>query len=233
MSLGNVKLSNVCKACSYGIKSVPYRLAEKYGVPLIMYAGSQEEKCEGMINHVTRAVPVPFKRKFLGKLNKLNHFYWRVRYYEIQLKHEFPVSGNSVLTRRIRPLLKNKNIHELHLFDYIPWDRTHITETISNELGWKRTPGHVSSWRNDCALHQFINYDFMVRFGCSRDCFGWCRMINAGKMTREEALRQEETMLSSFEKGIINNVDIKKFLLDELGLSPKECDQLLARSTKR
>ncbi len=230
MSLGNVKLPNVCKACSYGIKSIPYRLAEQYNIPLIIYAGSQEEKCEAMINQVMRAVPIPFKRRIFGKLNRLTPFYWRVRYYEIQLKREFPVMGNSVVTRRIRPILQNTNITEIHLFDYIPWDRKAITETITNELGWKRTPGHMSSWRNDCALHQFINYDFIARFGCSRDCFGYCRMINAGKMSREEALRQEEAMLCSFEKGVINGVAIEKFLIDELGLRRNECDKIQKRS---
>lgn len=55
-------------------------------------------------------------------------------------------------------------------------------------------------------------------------------MINAGKMSREEALRQEEAMLLSFEKGLINNVVIEKLLINEMGLSRKECAQLLRHS---
>jgi len=144
-------------------------------------------------------------------------------------KKEFSVSGNSILSSSVRPTLKNKNITELHLFDYIPWDRKKITETITGELGWERTPGHISSWRNDCALHQFVNYDFITLFGCTRDCFGYCKMINSGKMAREEALKQEEAMLASYNDGAINNVNIEELLKNEVGLSKKEIAQLVAK----
>jgi len=216
-----------CIACNYGIKSIPYREAERHGVPLIIYAGSQEEKSKDMITKVYRAVSVPIKRKIMGKINRLNPYHWKFRYYQMRLKQEFPVSGNSIFSSRVRPFLNNNNITELHLFDYIPWDRKKITETITKELAWTRTPGHISSWRNDCALHQFVNYDFITLFGCTRDCFGYCKMINSGKMTREEALKQEEAMLASYQDGIINNVNIEELLLNQVGLTKKEIAQIL------
>ena len=96
-----------------------------------------------------------------------------------------------------------------------------------NELGWRKTPGHKSSWRNDCKLHQYINYDFFKRYGTSRDSFGYCRMIMSGKMSREDALAQELDLLESYRKGVINGVDIRSFLLDEVGLSERETNKLM------
>ncbi len=220
-----------CIACNYGIKGIPYREAERHGVPLIIYAGSQEEKSKDMITKVYSGVNIPFKKKIIGKLRLkyLNPYHWKFRYYQMLQKQEFSVSGNSILSSSVRPTLKNKNITELHLFDYIPWDRKKITETITGELGWERTPGHISSWRNDCALHQFVNYDFITLFGCTRDCFGYCKMINSGKMTREEALKQEEAMLASYNDGAINNVNIEELLKNEVGLSKKEIAQLVSK----
>jgi hypothetical protein len=217
-----------CIACMYGIKSIPYREAERQSIPLLIYAGSQEEKSKDMITKVFSAVNIPFRRIALGKLNHLNPVYLKFRYYQMLQKREFNVSGNSIFSSKVRPTLKNKGITELHLFDYIPWDRKQITETITKELGWERTPGHISSWRNDCALHQYVNYDFITHFGCTRDCFGYCRMINSGKMKREEALKQEEAMLASYNSGAINNVNIEELLLHEVGLSKKEIAKVLS-----
>ena len=227
ISMGFVKQPNICRACSYGIKSAPYREAERRGIPLILYAGSQEEKVQQMINTVTRAVPVPMRRKILGKLLRINPRHWQVRYNVFNMKREFPVPGNSSFSNSVRPELTNPGIKELHIFDYLIWDRKIITETIMNELGWRKTPGHKSSWRNDCKLHQYINYDFFKRYGTSRDSFGYCRMIMSGKMSREDALAQELDLLESYRKGVINGVDIRSFLLDEVGLSERETNKLM------
>ena len=196
-------------------------------MPLILYAGSQEEDVQQMVNYVWRSIKIPLRRKILGKLSSLNPYHWISRYYIMKMKMEFPVEGNSPFSNSIRPVLKNNDIVELHIFHYIPWHRKVITETIMNELGWEKNEDSVTSWKNDCKLHQFINYDYINLFGCSRDCFGYCRMIMAGKMTREEALKQEEELLDSFESGIINGVNIREFLLNDIGLSEREVDRIL------
>jgi len=126
---------------------------------------------------------------------------------------EFPVPGNSVVAY---PALKNKNIKEIRLFDYIVWDRNKITSTITKELGWEKPSGAISTWRIDCKLHHFMNYCFFKMFGCSKDCFGYSNMINSGKMDRKDALRQEEQMLATCTRGI------KELLRNEIGLTEKE-----------
>ena len=226
-SIGLDMVLGCCNTCSFGIKSVPYREALKHRIPLILYAGSQEEKSEPMMVKVFSAFKFSFRTRLLRKLNRLNPNYWKIRYYEVLLRRELGVPGNSMFSR-YRPVLRNKDITELHLFDYIPWDRKAITETIMKELGWKRSPGHMSSWKNDCTFHQVINYDYIKWFGCTRDCFGYCNMINSGKMTREEALRQEEAMLAGYEQKVINDIDIEEILRKEIGLTEKEARKILA-----
>jgi hypothetical protein len=219
---------NACLACSYGIKAIPYIMAEKYGVPLIVYAGSQEEKSTPMLKRFAQAASQRnLKRRLINQMYRLNPNYWRVRWYQAQLRREFHVSGNSIFSGRARPLLKNRNIRELHLFDYIAWDREKIKATIIKELEWKRTPGHISSWRNDCALHSVMNYLHIKKLDCTRDCFGFCRMIKFGKMGRDEALMEEEAMLASFDDGVINGVNIATLLMNRVGLNKTELSRVL------
>jgi hypothetical protein len=109
---------------------------------------------------------------------------------------EFNVPGNNIL-RRDRPYIKNENIQEIRIFDYIPWDRQQIKEIITTKLGWELEKGRKTTWHTDCLLHPFMNYCFFKLFGCSKDCFGYCNMINSGAMNREEALKQEEAMAAS------------------------------------
>ena len=232
LGLGFSRRPNICRACSYGIKAVPYSEAEKHGVKLILYAGSQEENVQGMIDTVMRAGGVTLKRKLLNRWNRITPKHLRVKRNLIKMKREFPVTGNSPYSKSIRPELKTPGIKEIHLFNYIPWDRRVITSTITSELGWKKTAGHRSSWRNDCKLHQYINYDFIHRYGCSRDCFGYCRMIMTGKMAREKALEQEEVLLESYEKGEINGVNIKQLLTEDVGLSEKEARMVMTKKPK-
>lgn len=210
LSLGLDAISSVCcQACSYGYRSVVYRAAEKYKVPLILWGESQAEATLDMTRKATGGLR---RLKFL-RLISIN--FYKAEYYKLLQRLEFYVPGNSILSRS-SPILKNSDIKEIRLFDYIPWDRKKIKVTIKRELGWEKLPGHVSSWRIDCMLHRLINYCFFNLLGCSKDCFGYCNMINSGQMTREEALKQEEEMAASFTE------DIRELLEDKIGLSKKE-----------
>lgn len=52
-------------------------------------------------------------------------------------------------------------------------------------------------------------------------------MRSAGKMSREDVLTRELDLLESYRNGLINGVDIRKFLLEEVGLSDKDTDILM------
>ncbi len=210
-------INSLCTACSYGYRSVVYRAAEKYKVPLILWGASQSEWAGPAQRTAMNAIETPagpghaqtsFRMKCRRGIFSVCHRAFR-RLQEL----EFPVPGNKIPSF---PALKNKNIREIRLFDYIAWDRRKIKATIAKELGWEKPPEAPSTWRFDCKLHHFMNYCFIKMFGCSKDCFGYCNMINGGQMDRQEALSQEEKMLATHADGI------RELLRNEIGLSEEE-----------
>ncbi len=208
--------SNLCDACSYGYRSVVYRAAEQYRVPLILWGNSSIEKTDNWPK-VLGMVPAGLTRD--QKL--LNQHFYKLKLFSILQRHEFAVAGNRVLSRE--PVkLKDKTIREVSMFDYIPWDREQIKQTITQELGWRKPTGHASTWRTDCKLHVLVNYCFLKQMGCTKDCFGYCNMINGGQMTRQEALEQEEQTAATSEQ------DVVALLKSEFGLSNSEVDRAIS-----
>lgn len=207
----------LCRACAYGYRSVVYRAAEEHKVPLILWGESQAEATLDMERKAFKALG----RKGSRLRKCLNIDYYRARYYLQLQRLEFHVPGNRILSRK-PPILSDDGVRGIRVFDYIPWDRDTIKETITRELGWEKPDGHVSTWRTDCMLHALVNYCFFVLFGCSKDCFGYCNMINSGQMAREEALRQEEEMAANHAK------NVRELLEDKIGLSEEEADRILS-----
>lgn len=209
----------VCNACEYGYKSVVYRMAEKYDVPIIFWGESQLEKTTDMDIRTTGE-----KHDLLKYFKLLNIYFYLYEFNMFLHRKEFPVPGNSAFVKA-NPILKNREIAEIRLFDYIPWDRAKIKETIIGKLGWEKPEGHASTWRTDCELHSFVNYCYFKLIGCTKDCFGYCKMINSGQLPREEALRQEEETVAN-----INN-HMEELLRDKIGLSPDDIRKIMSFST--
>ncbi len=176
----------VCTACVYGYRSIVYRTALKHRIPLILWGESSQEATEDMEKLAFWGLSAN-KSRFRKMLN--------VNFYLSELckilQHiEFRVPGNSVFFRG-EPILNDPFIKEVRVFDYINWDREAIKETITTKLGWRKPKNSHTTWRTDCLMHPFVNYSFLRLLGCSKDCFGYNKMINSGKMEREEALVQE------------------------------------------
>lgn len=213
----SLKQLSVCRACDIGIKSVVFRTALKYKIPLIIWGESQYERTTDM---TPRA---------LSALRGLRSRYWKLlnpRFYLGELymmlfKIELRVPGNSIFSNRT-PLLRNPSIKQVRLYDYIPWDRNEIKKVIQKELGWEKPKDSVTTWKIDCSLYPLVNYEFFKLFGCSKDCFGYSRMINSGRMTRKEALEQERYLTEHFED------NIPDLLEKTIGLSEKETKRILS-----
>ena len=130
--------------------------------------------------------------------------------------------GNALPTRSTK--LKTNGIKEVSMFDYLPWDRKTIKETITGKLGWQKPCDSTSTWRTDCKLITVVNYCFHKTYGCTKHCFGYSRMINDGQMERDEALREEEEMLTELREG----KKMRQLLRNEIGLSEKDTATILA-----
>jgi len=211
-----------CSACTYGYRSVAYRAAIEHKVPLILWGESQHEYTGDMVPKLFEGLRP--KRSKLQKLSNIDNY--KFEFYLLLQRLEFPVSGSSVW-RRGSPILKEENIIEIKVFDYIPWDRRRMKEVIIKELMWEKLPSHISTWRIDCLLHSCVTYSFFKLFGCSKDCFGYTNMINNRQMDREEALKQEEEMTANVAESM------RELLEDKIGLSKEEATEILSFQAER
>jgi len=213
----SLKQLSVCRACDIGIKSVVFRTALKHKIPLIIWGESQYERTMDMTPRALTA------------LQGLRSRYWKLlsprfylgELYMLLFKKEFRVPGNSIFSNRT-PLLRDPSIKQVRLYDYIPWDRNEIKQVIQKELGWEKPEDSVTTWKIDCSLYPLVNYEFFKLFGCSKDCFGYSRMINSGRITREEALTQEQYLAEHFED------QIPDLLRKNIGLSEKATKRILS-----
>ena len=114
-----------------------------------------------------------------------------------------------------KPKYSGDDIVDFHFYDFANCDRREIKEVITRELGWEVPHGKVSSWRFDCKLHNVINYCFKQKYGFSSDLGGYANMVRAGKMDRDQALKQEEDL------GLMND-ELMKIFRDDLKFSEKE-----------
>jgi hypothetical protein len=204
-----------CRQCAYGYQSVVFMTAEQKKIPLILWGSSSAESTKDMRNQMVESKV----RSRYWKL--LNPYLYLTEVRALQQRMEFSVPGNPTLSRSM-PVLKNPDIRQISVFDYIVWDRDKIKETITTKLGWRKPEGHISSWRSDCKLHEIVNYCYVKLLGCTMDCIGYCNMIRSGQMDRETALAQEEQAVATCGDNIDN------LLGDLLGLSEKEIAKIKA-----
>ena len=217
-----IKYPGICRACTYGYRSVVYKAAEEYEVPLILWGETQAENTSD-IREIAFGLLQRKKSKYLRRFDRLKSY--KTEYCSLLQRLEFRVPGNSILTSET-PKLMNKGIKEIRLFDYIPWERKKVKETIMGKLGWTPPPNNISTWRTDCMLIPLENYYFYKLFGCSKFAFAYRTMINMGQIDRKEALRQDEEMSLTIEE------KVRELLKNKIGLSKKEVSKILSFQKK-
>ncbi len=218
LKYGLSEVLGFCSACQFGYTAVVYKMAERYNVPLILWGNSQIERTV----HLTKKVlGMPLHKKMIRKYNITDVNNIKLLVYLYLQRLEFQVPGNVLQNLLLEgPKLKNKNIKEIRIFDYIPWDRKKIIETITSELGWRKPNNSKTTWRVDCKLGELVTYCFQNIFGCSKYCFGFHNMINEHQITREEALNIEEGNTAILTK------NLEEFLYNDIGLAKMDIERL-------
>jgi len=185
----------MCRPCYNGGLAFLYSLAEEYNIPFVLWGDSLIEKITF----------IPVRNKALGARRPLQYAcssrslsFFKFLYLLLVQRNERLPSGNFPFDPRY-PRLKTRKILELHLFDYIEWDRREIKKVIKEELGWQKPPEKLSTWRFDCHLHGLLNYCHKKAIGFNHDVDGLANMVRAGKMDRAEALDLIEKGFDSAE----------------------------------
>ena len=198
-----VSFGLVCGGCGYAYKRFVYKIAQEKNIPLIIWGDSQEESSRVIkyeppgLNLWQKIHPLIFYRRLLFKLE-----------FE-KLKKEFQnIESPSI---------------ELHLFDYIEWDRRKILETIQNELNWQKPPDSPTSWRIDCKVAPLADALMEMAYGVSKIEIGFSNMVRAGKMDRQEAIQKIEALKRLRPKRI-------KALCEELRIPSSEILEKLSKN---
>jgi 3'-phosphoadenosine 5'-phosphosulfate sulfotransferase (PAPS reductase)/FAD synthetase len=206
----------VCRACTYGYRSVVYREAINRKIPLILWGDSEHEKTTDVTYRINKIVNNKDKKNKLFNLN-----YYLYEFYFLLQRLEFPVDGNYFF-ERCSPRLHDKDIEEIHIFDYITWNRNTIKDVIFNKLDWQKPDGVISSWRIDCKLTPLINYCFLKMYGCTKACFGYHKMINYGQMQRQEALKNELYFIKNLNKEVIRSI-----VIEDIGIERGKTEDII------
>jgi len=108
--------------------------------------------------------------------------------------------------------LRYKDITVIRLFDYIKWDEKKVVSSITNNLGWQKSPEIASPWRFDCRLDYVRRLMYASTVGVTelRDLFS--KMIREKQMTREEALQRiskEDVVSQAVVEEILEGLGLK------------------------
>lgn len=193
-----------CEACKYGFESASYNIARKEGIEVIIWGDSKDESTvpyHDLFEHLR-----PNKLQMLLSPGVINLF--KYKHLFKKMKQEYgPCSG--------------KGLKEIHLFDYIRWDRKVIVDTIHNKMGWEAPKESATSWRIDCSLVPLVNYLTDKAYGVSKLEIGFSNMVRSGKMDRDDAIEQAEQIKKSID------VDTLKTFLKEIDISDSVINKVI------
>jgi len=189
-------VDQTCEACKYGFESAAYNNARKRGIKLIIWGDSKDESTEPYHKLIQHKVPTKLQR-----LLSPNVFSWfKFKRYFNMMKKEY--GSNSP-----------DGLKDIHLYDYIRWDRKVIVNTIQDKIGWSAPADSPTTWRVDCSLIPLVNYLTKKAYGVSKIELGFSNMVRSGKMDRDDALKQTEQIKKNID------VDKLKVFLKEMGIS--------------
>jgi glucosamine--fructose-6-phosphate aminotransferase (isomerizing) len=204
-------VDQTCEACKYGFEAATYNYSRASGIPMVLWGDSADESTVPFHRLSVHKVPtLPERLLYSGLPGML-----RYRYMMNELRREY---GSD----------KADGVTELHLYDYIRWDRVTIVKTIKSELGWSVPVGSPTTWRVDCALVPLVNYLTQKAYGVSKLEIGFSTMIRNGKMSRDEALNEVEMIRTQTNeeelKGLLSGIGVGRGSIDALvGGRPLSC----------
>jgi glucosamine--fructose-6-phosphate aminotransferase (isomerizing) len=179
-------VEQTCEACKYGFESASYNTARKKGVQLVIWGDSKYESTAPLYAMQNHDVPTKWRRLLSsGAISLLKY-----KYYFRRMRREYGPNSS-------------EGLKEIHLFDYIEWDRKVIVETIQ-KIGWAKPQMHATSWRIDCSLVPLVNYLTKKAYGVSKLEIGFSNMVRSGKMDRNDALRETREIENSAD---VNNLE--------------------------
>jgi len=186
--------------------AVLYKVAEKYNIHYILLGGNLATESilpkswgynAGDLRHLL-AIYKRFGNKKLRQFPTLS-FWKRYFYY---------------------PFIRN--INEVRLLNYIPYNKLKAKNILINELGWK---DYGAKHYESVLTRFFQGYYLPTKFGIDKRKAHFSSLILSGQMTRDEAL--EELKKPPYPDKVQLQQD-KEYIAQKLGLSLAEWERILA-----
>lgn len=199
-----------CSVCMRAIQASTFQVAEKYRIPLIIKGTSLMTELPLSREMFQGGDPAHVRSVLAGE--------------PLAQECKNLCSRGSSLSREIGQLLfwlfGGKRLFSyayFNLADYVDWDYNIIYSTIHNELGWT-SPN--DSEHMDCIIHPIQKYIHNRRFpDLEMRRLNFARLVMAGFMTREEALRRlEGDPIEGCPESIIN------MFLEKINMTKEEFD---------
>jgi hypothetical protein len=207
------KTGEFCTPCNLGIWSMSYRVAQDYGIPLVV---------SGSSNRIGERLP-----------KGIRTYSWSPSYFKKVIHGEMPVKEvreylylpevfhNRTLMKISQHFLPSRKINILPIFDYIEWDTDLMLKTLQDELNWKQEADkfhHI-----DCIMESVNDYLRQRKWGFSAATW-YSMFIRNKQIPRNKAL---ELTLKEEEKNMQEPPELELWL-KMLNLSReelKECEK--------
>jgi predicted subunit of tRNA(5-methylaminomethyl-2-thiouridylate) methyltransferase len=200
-----------CSACMRAIQTGIYRLADMYKVPLVIQGTSHRTELplsremaeHGSLPHVRGVLkdePMAAEcKRFLSDMSlrrRVGYVLFRLSGRKTPITYAF-----------------------FNLAEYVDWNYDVILDTIRNELDWT-SPEETEHM--DCIIHPIQKYIQIRRFpDLDLDKLRYARLIMAGQMTREEAMRKIEKPSEQCSESVLN------LFLKNIKMSREEFDSYI------
>lgn len=112
--------------------------------------------------------------------------------------------------------------HYTVLFDYIPWNESHINQTLIQNYNWETSPDSYSTWRIGDGTAAFYNYIYNTIAGFSEVDTFRSNQIREGMIDRETALKL-------IEKENAPRYESIKWYLETIGIDFKTTIDIINR----
>jgi N-acetyl sugar amidotransferase len=171
------KTGEFCTPCNLGIWSMSYKIAQDYGIHLIV-SGSSDRISERLPkgSRIYGWSPSYFKEITRGEMSVTD-----VKDY-LYLPKDF---HNGMLRKVSQHFLPSKKIDILPIFDYIEYDIDLMLEILKDELGWKQEADRFH--HIDCIMESVNDFLKQRKWGFSAGT--WYSMLVRNKqISRDEAL---------------------------------------------
>ncbi|MGA3192899.1 MAG: N-acetyl sugar amidotransferase [Candidatus Bathyarchaeia archaeon] len=171
------KTGEFCTPCNLGIWSFSYKIAQDFGIPLVV-SGSSNRISERLPrgNRIYSWSPYYFKEVIRGEMS--------IRDAEeyLHLQGDF---HNGTLRKISQHFLPTRKINILPIFDYIGWDINLMLKTLKDELNWKQEADRFH--HIDCTMESVNDYLRQRKWGFSAAAW-YSMLVRNEQISRDKAL---------------------------------------------